>query len=291
MNLFKKKTVAYFSEIQYDLDEGETLHSILSQTRIDKRTAETMEGAMKIVYEKGVARKMFSIEDGDYMEENIRVKEKPISFRDYPVNDYRILLPSKDGIHQLGGRAPEGFIIPSGATNSPYVYLGYLNNQEKTLKWLPINKLHLICPIYGGFDVIYLDYSDPNVPRVLSEEGVQGYEAPEHKITKKSIIEFEATPMSLFKLKEDFIGSEYGNTGAPIWVQQNFIPKCPVSGNEMKFLLKLDPPHTIKVSNSDVDFRHENNPEYTEALNFGNGVLYIFIEPMYKTVAYFIQYT
>lgn len=90
-----------------------------------------------------------------------RFKEKVISFRDYPINNYRSLITSRKGIHQLGGIAPVGFKVPNGKTNSPYIYLGFLNNQDETLQWLPFEKLHLIFPIYCGFDVIYLHYTDP----------------------------------------------------------------------------------------------------------------------------------
>lgn len=90
--------------------------------------------------------------------------------------------------------------------------------------------------------------------------------------------------MSLNKLKNDYLltGKQYGNTGAPIWVQGSFIPVCPVSGNEMRFLLQLNPPGAIKVSKTDVNFEDYEYPEYTEVLNFGNGVFYLFMSQTIK---------
>jgi hypothetical protein len=64
MTLFSKIIELYFSEIHFDLEEDEGMHSILSQSRIDKRTAENMEGSMKIIYKNGVAAALFWIKIG-----------------------------------------------------------------------------------------------------------------------------------------------------------------------------------------------------------------------------------
>ncbi|WP_235299818.1 hypothetical protein [Portibacter marinus] len=138
LSLFKnKKQSSFFSSYDLDLEEGETTHEILAQTRVDKRTAELLEGAMKIEYKNDIASKVHWIEEGDYIEEDEpRFETVPISYRDYPINTYKVLISNKQGKHRLGGEIPTEFNLPLNNTQTPHIYLGKLDCVgERSLTW------------------------------------------------------------------------------------------------------------------------------------------------------------
>ena len=77
MNILKKLVQeSYFSIIQYDLEDSEEMHQVLSQSRISKRNAENCESTMKLIYENGEAVKLVEIEEGNYLEDvSQKIKE------------------------------------------------------------------------------------------------------------------------------------------------------------------------------------------------------------------------
>jgi len=296
LNIFKTTKEAFFSIIKYELEESDDTHEILAQSRIDKETAENMEGAMKIIYKNDKAHKIIEIEEGEYIdEEEVRYQQEKLNYRNYPINNYQALVHKPNGIHQLGGRPPQEFKMPDNITTTPNIYLGKLNCKlDDSLKWTNLDEAHLVCPIHSDFELLYYDYSSPLSPVLISEtkDGLIGSAYDDLKASDQII--FNSLKVGTTKLSLDLIEENefLGNTGAPAWIQQELIPKCPKSGNSMKFLAMLDTNTTIEIETSDVDIIDESMRGYFESYNFWcDGALFIFYEPESKIMAYFIQNT
>lgn len=296
-NIFKKKTTeSYFSQPQYDIDETDRMHEILSYSRISKSSAENSEFAMKLIYENGVAIKLYEIEEGEYCEEfKVRFSDKPISYKDYRINDLRRIITNENGNHYFGGIFPDDFVKPDNPTLGPLIYLGQLKcSIDKYFEWTNIPNIHLVCPIHADFDIIYLDYSTPNKPKLIDVKQPQPISTAYDDLKPTDIIEFEKTPISFEKPKLELVEEEsyLGSSGAPRWVQNEEIPKCPKSGKSMKFLLSIDTNEQVALKYSNVEIKDESMRNYIESFNFWcDGELFIFIEPETKTIAYFIQNT
>ena len=297
LKIFKRdKKESYFSNVIFDMEESEEMHEILSQSRIDRLTAENIEGAMKVIYRNNIAYEMIWIEEGDYLEvEKVRLKNKSISYRDYSLNEYRTLIPQEDGIHQLGGFIPKNFEMPQNITSTPYIYLGRLNcEEEKSLNWCSLNQAHLICPIYSDFEIIYLDYSNPMKPKLLNDENSDSISSVYEDLKPSDKIIFKELKVGTTELTLDLIYEDQvlGNTGAPTWIQHELIPKCPKTGKSMKFLVMLETNNLVELESSNVEINDKSMKTYIESFNFWcDGALFIFYQPESKTMAYFIQNT
>jgi len=297
LNLFKRKLKeSYFSSFIFEIEDSEEMHQILAQTRIDKPTAENMHGAMKVIYKNEVADELILIEEGDYVDtEKVRYKNKPISYRDYSINVHKNLIEDKNGIHQLGGSPSEGFRMPDYNTGTPYIYLGKLNSTEElSLAWCKMDWIHLVCPIYAAIEIIYFDYTKPSEPKLLVPDHVDKMPKEHKAFNAKDKVIFYALAASFKKPNVSQYDEKLvlGNIGAPTWIQEELIPKCPRSGKAMKFLLSIETTTSVKLASSTLDINNEHAKLfYDETLNFGDGALYIFYEPDSKIMAYYIQNT
>jgi len=294
-NLFKSsKEIQYFIDCEYQFDESEELHNRLSRKRIDRQTAEQLEAAMKIVFKNGIVLEKYDIEEGSYSEKEVIESGNPLKYRDYPISNFKALILDSNGKHQLGGKAPEQFVYPENNTVTPYVYLGWLTNQDPNISWVPFERLHLIAPIYSNMGIIYLDYSNPLQPSLLNPKKDKIIDSEYNGIKPTDHIEFKAYGASLdnYTLNLMYNGQILGITGAPSFIQNDVIPKCPISGNEMKFLIQLESNNAIEMLSTNTSLEDNEMNRYFEKLNFwGDGMLYIFMEPSTKVVAYFIQNT
>lgn len=294
-NFFKKsQEVSYFIGLEYDMTDSESLHKILSETRIDKSTAENLESAMKLVYKNGILSEMYSIEEGQYTDEEIGFTDKILTYRDYPIRKFMTLAFDENGMHQIGGSPPQDFQFPENNTITPYVYLGYLHNRDEVLEWLPIEYLHLVCPIYSDLGVIFLDYSSPNAPLLIKSESQNIIGTAYEGLTPENTVEFGAYKASFREYTKEisFNSDNLGFVGVPYFVQQSYIPICPISGREMKFLIQLESNDKVKLAKTDIYLKTESFRKYFEKLDFwGAGTLYIFIQPETKVVAFYIQNT
>lgn len=296
LNLFKSKSKgSFFSNYDIELEEGEATHEILSQTRVDKRTAELLEGAMKIEYKNGIANKVHWIEEGDYIEEDEPTFEKaPVIFKDYPINTYKVLISHKQGQHKLGGEIPTDFKLPRNNTQTPYVYLGKLNcDRENSLTWTKIDQFQMICPMFADFDIIFLDYTNPNAPILVNPQDVEDCGSAYDDLKTDDEIVFKELSVRMEDIKRNQTEEDViGNIGAPIWIQGDRIPICPKSGKKMKFLVMLDTSDKVQFNRSTVDIKDESMRRYLESFNFWcDGCLFIFFEPESKMAAYYIQNT
>lgn len=198
------------------------------------------------------------------------------------------------GFHQLGGEIPTDFKIPENEFLGGFQYLGFINNSDKYFNWLPFS-LHLICPIFTDFEYIFLDYTNPNQPEIISPSNTTEITSAYDELTKDSYIIYHKENFSLKAFEGINDVNEFdvmGVAGKPHWSQSPYEPFSPKSNKKMKFVCQLMSNGQIKVK----DKNFKSNDEYYEKifseLNFWcDGDLKIFFDPESKVACYFIQNT
>jgi hypothetical protein len=198
------------------------------------------------------------------------------------------------GLHQLGGNVPHDFIIPQNEFPGGFQYLGFINNADKFFEWLPF-RLHLICPIFTDFDYIFLDYENPNEPRLIYPENTAEITTAYDELTKDSYVIYNKENFSV----QEFEGINKANefdvvaiAGKPHWTQSSEAPASPKSNKKMQFVCQLmsNGPITAKEKNfHGADDYYEKL--FTELNFWGDGDLKVFFDPTSKMACYFIQNT
>ncbi len=200
---------------------------------------------------------------------------------------YYEFIEAEAGIHQIGGKKPEEFEYPDNEFISNFQYIGLINNRDRWLSWLPF-KLHLICPIYLNINAVFLDYSNASQPKIISPKDTSRIDSEHLFLTVDSYIEFESRKVNLVKKRKIDDMECIGVAVNPFDAQDIPIPKCPKTGDEMKFVCQLMTFGEVPVKEKNF----ESDEEYLEHMNFWcDGSLFVFCEPNSKTVCYFIQST
>jgi hypothetical protein len=199
-----------------------------------------------------------------------------------------------NGPHQLGGEIPGNFKIPENEFPAGMQYLGCINNSDKFFEWLPF-PLHLICPIFTDFDFVYLDYENPNEPRLLYPTNSAEITTAYDELSKDSFIVYNKANFSL----QPFEGINDDNefdivalAGKPHWTQDAELPTSPKSNKKMQFVCQLMSNGPIKAKEKNFKGSNDFNEEIFSELNFWcDGDLKVFFEPISKVACYFIQNT
>ena len=199
-----------------------------------------------------------------------------------------------NGKHKLGGEIPSDLIIPKNEFKSNFQYLGLINNSDEIFNWLPFN-LNLICPIYLDIEEVFLDYENPNEPKLIYPTNTSEIRSAYDSLDINSKIVFEEKKFTLKEFNGVNEDNEYdiiGIVGKPNWTQQKNIPKCPKTNKEMKFVCQITSWSDLKTTFTNVVCESDYEQEQFEKLNFWcDGNLYIYMQPESKTVCYFIQNT
>ena len=199
-----------------------------------------------------------------------------------------------NGLHQFGGELPADFKIPENEFLGGFQYLGVINNEDKQFDWLPF-PLHLICPIFTDFDFIFLEYENPNEPKLIYPTKTAEVTTAYDELTKDSYVVYNKENFSI----QPFEGVNEENefeviaiAGKPHWTQSSNIPTSPKSHKKMKFVCQLmsNGPITAKEKNFKSDnFYYEKL--FTELNFWCDGDLKVFFDPTSKVACYFIQNT
>ena len=194
---------------------------------------------------------------------------------------------SPNGMHQIGGKKPTELQYPVNKFTGDFQYVGLLNRQDSSFNWLPFD-LHLICPIYLNIDKVFLNYTDPSKPKLIHPIDTEAIDSEYDELKADSYIEFESIKVELQKVKEIDDLECIGIAGKPMFVQDLDIPICPINKKKMKFVCQLMTFGEIstKEKNFDSDY-----PDFEHMCFWGDGSLFVFMEPESKTVCYFIQHT
>lgn len=213
-----------------------------------------------------------------------------LKYRDIPVYDLYYFEPATNGIHQLGGFPHEDFAMPPGNFIVPFQYIGCISNNDSAFSWLPF-PLHLVCPVFLAFNIVYLDYSDPLKPVVVNLDELENTRSnyandlrSDSDINYKAI-NFETKPA-------DFFLRDIGSAGVPNWIQDPEIPVCPKTNRMMRFVCQLQS-GVVDVNNISVmcDDRESYRRTYSKLNFWEDGDLYVFFEPESRVAAYLIQDT
>ena len=198
------------------------------------------------------------------------------------------------GLHQLGGTIPPDFKIPENKFYAGFQFLGIINNADKHFAWLPFS-LHLIAPIFTDFDYIFLDYKNPQAPKLIYPENSAEVTTPYDELTKSSFIIYNKEEFSLHPFEGINDDNEFdvvAIAGKPHWTQNPFIPHCPVTNKKMKFVCQLMSNGPIIAKEKNVIGHNDYYEKLFTELNFWcDGDLKIFFEPTSKMACYFIQNT
>ena len=199
-----------------------------------------------------------------------------------------------NGLHQLGGDIPSDFKIPENEFLGGFQYLGFINNADKHFGWLSF-PLHLICPIFTDFDYLFLDYENPNQPKMIYPTNSAEVTSAYDELKKNSYIIYNKANFSLTPfdgINDDNEFEVVAIAGKPHWTQASELPTCPKSNKKMDFVCQI-------MSNGPITAKEKNfngTSEYYEKLftdlNFWcDGDLKVFFQPTSKVACYFIQNT
>lgn len=200
------------------------------------------------------------------------------------------LVKDQNGKHQIGGDIPKDFKIPVNEFMAGFQYLGFIDNTDEVFNWLPF-KVNLIHPIYADTYFVYLDYSNPKAPTIIEPQDTASETTAYDELETDSVVIFESTQVRSEPKTEIDEYKYIGIAGTPDWLQGAEIPLCPKTKKPMTFLCQLGSFSNIKSTFTNI--KPQGGYEmYFNKLNFwGDGNLYIFIEPTSKTMCYTMQNT
>ncbi len=140
-----------------------------------------------------------------------------------------------------------------------------------------MNKLHLFYPLDFYFEPTFIDYTNELKPELLTDNNKVEYR-PEKQLSSLAL-----------KVTDDVTINEVENEsapmhqcGVPLWYQYPELPKCPRTGELMKFVCSISSTNQINVMKKAI-FGYKKTEEF---LMFGDmGTLYVFFHPTSK-IAY-----
>lgn len=196
-------------------------------------------------------------------------------------------IQSQDGLHQIGGSKPAQFKFPENSFPGGFQYLGFFNNNDPLLEWLPFS-LHLIHPIYLNFDRVFLDYSNPLSPTLISPKNTFLIDTEYDEWTVDSFIEFEGIKMSLSRSNKIDNSTSIGIIGRPQSINAIQIPRCPINNNKMRFVAQLMTFGEVPATKKNFTSRYS---DFDHLCFWGDGSLFIYMAPKTKIVCYYIKNT
>jgi len=289
----------YFNE-EFELDNSELCETMLQCHGISESTAKLLlleQGVTRLVF-KGT--KLVSKDIGDWGGEwNIKTQmqvEENFQYRETPIHPVSIIEYAEKGLHHIGGTPPPGFLMP----NHPELpvscqYIGQISNIDPAFSWLPMPVLNLAYPLFASFGPMFMSYEQPDAPVILD---IDFYDHPFKCVTRDSVIVYEKLHWNVASLRTDpnfgpeMLVGGFGWTGVPFWIQHPEWPRCPISGNLMKFVVSMDSTKAKAIEKHHLSQEDANIVHYLDTLNFWlEGALYVFMEPETKVVCMLIQNT
>jgi hypothetical protein len=274
--------------------DPQSLRFLETQTVAEEVALASSEG-VELVFEKGILVKKYQLMyeekyelDLDQEEIGFKLPFEPKAHLIYSIEKSETTSES-----YLGGEIPNGFTIPKFNRKPSFQFLGMLSNKTESLEWLPFDLL-LTVPLYGYFDPLYLDYSDPLAPKVINEEAYLNSDYDDEIVKHDSEIIYKKTFIKTDQVDEiPEFGENIGIIGVPTWIQYPAIPVCPKSGKTMKFICQLKFGIDIPLESTSLVFDEKSYPgNHIMKLNFSSdGDLFLFMDPESKVVCVIIQHT
>lgn len=279
----------YFAGWEVLLNGDDNCRAWMQTQCVDKGTAMLAYSAIELTFKNEVLTKVIVLEEGEDMGSPDDAAVGTMRYEPIQPHTVYSFIPNDAGLHQTGGPTPAGFTLPECDCAVPFQYIGLISNQDSAFNWLPFD-VHLSCPVCLNMDKVYLDYTDPEKPLVINRAEVESYGYNDSHLNKDSKIEFPATKFSAELATE--LDGPLGHSGVPTWMQAPQMPRCPKTGNLMKFLCQLKSDSIIKIDSGINIYDEQYIALSAEQLNFwSSGDLYVFFEPTAKTACYIIQHT
>lgn len=192
-----------------------------------------------------------------------------LPLKSWPEHSLFFLVKNSKGKHRMGGACPKDFHPPR-----PFSYIGTIDCSDKYFSWLGLDKLHLVYPLRDFFWSMFLDYSNPNKPKIIGPKEVfKAEELPGIKLKKKRY-------SSVKKISTSKYRNTYDETivcGIPLWEQDIETPLCPKTNKFMRFVCRI---------NDDSDLVFQPLVAGDNLMNVGyGGHLSIFYSPDSKILA------
>jgi hypothetical protein len=268
-----------------------TYQDLIEYQALSKECMNDIPSGIEIIVKDDKAIEAFAYGYGRrYTKEELKPFNINTSKIDLIKNTLHTIKKSDNTESYLGGKKPEQIILPFLNNEIYFQYFGKLIKNEFPNNLLNFD-LHLIAPIYDSFDKIYLDYSNEMAPKVINSKDLK-ISRTFNETNSNSEIVFTKTPIKFER--GGSLRFAMGNTGVPSWIQHPEYPKCPISGDKMKFLTAFD----LTESREQVPLETKNfeiegySKKYFENLNFWiSGAIYVFINPKTKVVCYLLQTT
>ena len=291
----------YFTEYSIRFDGSDSCERSLQTQAVTAEGARTLEKAgeyvMRVHFENDQLTRVEEYYGVEWSDRELDPDEQDFRYRPIPVHPVFQLEYRAKGVHQLGGNCPDHFAMPHHPDLPVSIqYIGRISQSDPRFKWIPFDDLHLVYPLFAGMGPLFLDYSNPLEPVILND-----FQSVHHTfkcVTPDTYIEFErknfgGRPIAL-DTGYDIITLESGIGwgGVANWIQHPDIPRCPKSGNVMKFLAQFETTDLKTVKKVNVGPEDPQIQCYLDTLNFWcDGDLYIFLEPESKIVCLLIQNT
>ncbi len=232
----------------------------------------------------------------------IELSNSAKSFRYFENKKNRInfLIPTKKETNSfIGEDGTLNFTAPkSNLIEVPFQTIAKISSKDKPFEWLPFDDFYITYPLFTGLgEFLFLDYIEPLSPKLIGD--YKNIEYPFGKMDPAGIHKFNRINLSMKSIKnlseDEDLGFEYwyaGISGIPFWIQHPDIPKCPKTGNLMRFVCQIKTLESVKVGQSNLKSEEDYFAQYTKYLRFWeSGTLYVFMEPKSKVVGLIIQDT
>lgn len=189
----------------------------------------------------------------------------PLPVTDWEDHKLFFLEKSAWGNHVMGGKKPEDLVLPAhDQLNTPFQYLGTIDGTDSLFSWMKMDKLHLVYPLYECNFGIYLDYTEPNRPKILNPETFADYWYRPDFATLNNVEFSETRYQVTTKIKAEKCmdmetGQETNNVllcGVPIWYQAQEVPVCPKTNEVMSYICTINSDPAIQVVNKPSDQKY-----------------------------------
>jgi len=127
------------------------------------------------------------------------------------------ILKNTKGLHKIGGKPDSGFVLPKNNFIGGVQYLGEISNEDVLFSWLPFN-LPLICPIFSDFEMFFVDFKDPNKPKILEPVSSSPLSSAYDEVDKDTKINYEEIKFSFTEIESINDDNEFdllGIAGTP----------------------------------------------------------------------------
>jgi hypothetical protein len=285
----KKEKTLYLAGWETNFNGDEQCINFFKTQVVDKATAFTVYSGIELVFKNDILVQAYDIEEGAKTVRELKPEELNFKYPEVKTNQIYRLVKTSNSNSYLGGKPTEDLTIPKFEFNAPFQYIGKFSKDDEAFNWLPFD-LHVVAPIYLNIEPLFIDYSDPNNPKVLDEEGLASTDNSYDDLKPDSEIVFKKVSFKATK-SSDFDG-ELGHTSVPNWIQYPEIPTSPKNNKTMRLVCQLQSNVGVMTDYSNVNPEDEWFKQYFEQMNFwGDGDLFVFFEPESKVLCVMIQNT